>query len=68
MSRRGVLPRRVYRLDPATGHKEFWKEFSPSDTAGLDGVSGLRVTPDGKAYVYAYQRLLSVLYLVDGLR
>jgi hypothetical protein len=68
VSRRGVLPRRVYRLDPATGRKEFWREFSPSDTAGLDGISGLRVAPDGKAYVYAYQRLLSVLYLVDGLK
>ncbi len=68
VSRRGVLPRRVYRLDLATGRKEFWREFSPSDTAGLDGISGLRVTPDGKAYVYAYQRLLSVLYLVDGLK
>ncbi|MBZ5594807.1 MAG: protein kinase [Acidobacteriia bacterium] len=68
VSRRSVLPRRVYRLDLATGHKEFWREFSPSDTAGLDGVSGLRVTPDGKAYVYAYLRLLSVLYLVEGLK
>jgi len=68
VSRRGALPRRVYRLDPVTGRKEFWREFSPSDTAGLDGVSGLRVTPDGKAYVYAYERRLSVLYLVEGLK
>jgi Tol biopolymer transport system component len=68
VSQRGVLPRRVYRLDLATGHREFWREFTPSDSAGLDGIPGLRVTPDGKAYVYGYLRLLSVLYLVDGLK
>jgi hypothetical protein len=68
VSRRAETPRRVYRLDLATGHKEFWKEFSPSDTAGLDGISGLHVTPDGKGYIYGYLRLLSVLYLVEGLK
>jgi len=68
VSRRGILPRRVYRLDLATGRKEFWREFSPSDPAGLDGITGLRMTPDGKAYVYGYLRLLSVLYIVEGLK
>jgi Tol biopolymer transport system component len=68
VSQRGALPRKVYRLDLTSGRKEFWREFSPSDAAGLDGIGGLRVTPDGKGYVYSYLRLLSVLYLVEGLK
>jgi hypothetical protein len=28
----------------------------------------VRLTPDGKSYAYSYVRILSDLYLVDGLK
>jgi len=65
--RRG-LPRRVDRVELATGRRELWKNLAPSDSAGVVSVGGVRITPDGRYYVYGYLRDLSDLYLVDGLR
>ena len=66
--RLGELPARVYRVDIETGQRELWRELTPPDPAGVDGIGWLKVTPDGAAYVYGYIRVLSDLYLVEGLR
>ena len=66
--RRRELPAKVYRLDIAMGRKELWKELMPSDTAGVLNISPPLITPDAKAYAYAYIRTLSDLYLVEGLK
>jgi hypothetical protein len=42
-------------------------EFWPSDPAGIV-ASGVLVTPDGKGRVYSATRVLSELYLVEGLK
>jgi eukaryotic-like serine/threonine-protein kinase len=62
------LPARVYRLDVNSGKRTLWKELTPRDPAGVEYVGPVLPTPDGKAYVYGYRRLLSDLYLVDGLK
>jgi hypothetical protein len=66
--RRGELPAKVYRLDLSSGKKELWKQFVPADPAGVDSLSPILVTPDGKAYAYTYSRVLSDLYLVEGVK
>ena len=66
--RRRELPAKVYRLEVATGRKELWRELMPSDAAGVFNIAPPLVTPDGKAYAYAYIRTLSDLYLVEGLK
>jgi len=58
---------RVFRVDPATGRREVWKEIGPADAAGVWPSDGLFVTPDGSAYVYTFARRLSDLYEVEGL-
>ncbi len=65
---RGVLPHRIYRLDLRTGKKEFWKEVTPADPAGLLDVGFVLFSDDGGSYVYSYRRILSTLYLTEGLR
>jgi hypothetical protein len=40
----------------------------PSDPAGVERIGPIRMTPDGKTYVYGYHRTLADLYLVDGLK
>jgi hypothetical protein len=45
-----------------------WKEIAPSDRAGVEAGFTLQITPDGKYYAYSFQRLLSDLYLIEGLR
>ncbi|MBV9341398.1 MAG: protein kinase [Acidobacteria bacterium] len=62
------LPARVYRLDVSSGKRTLWKELMPRDPAGVEYVGPVLPTPDGRAYVYGYRRLLSDLYLVDGLK
>lgn len=62
------LPVRIYRLNLATGQRQFVKEVNPPDVAGLCNVSHMILSADGRSYVYGYTRLLSDLYLVKGLR
>jgi eukaryotic-like serine/threonine-protein kinase len=64
----GELPAKVYRLEIASGNRTLWKQLMPPDPAGVEFVGPVLPTPDGKSYVYGYRRLLSDLYLVEGLR
>lgn len=66
--RGGDLPSKVYRLDVATGTRALWRELMPPDPSGVEFVGPVLPTPDGTSYVYGYRRLLSDLYLVEGLR
>jgi eukaryotic-like serine/threonine-protein kinase len=66
--RRGELPCRVFKIDLATGRRELWKELLPPDPAGVTGIAPVIVAKDGTAYVYGATRILSALYLVDGLK
>ena len=63
---------RIYKFDLATGRKEVWREIAIPDPAGITIVGpefpSLLLTPDGGSYVYSYLRVLSDLYLVDGLK
>ena len=58
---------RVYRLDLETGRRELWKEIAPLDPVGAQ-ILGVHVAPEANAYVVGYRRLLSELYLVEGLK
>jgi eukaryotic-like serine/threonine-protein kinase len=62
------MPIRVYRFDPASGHKELLKEIMPADPAGIFGYHYVFLTPDGKGYAYSVSRMLSDLYVVEGLK
>ena len=66
--RGGDLPSKVYRLDVATGTRALWRELMPPDPSGVEFVGPVLPTPDGRSYVYGYRRLLSDLYLVEGLQ
>jgi hypothetical protein len=64
----GQVPARVFRLDPFTGRRDLWKEFAPSDPAGIVEVQAIVMTPDAASYAYTYIRILSTLYVAEGLR
>ncbi len=66
--RGGDLPSKVYRLDVESGNRTLWKELMPPDPSGVEFVGPVLPTPDGTSYVYGYRRLLSDLYLVEGLQ
>jgi serine/threonine protein kinase len=64
----GKVPARMFRLDLSTGKKQLFLELSPADPLGLSAILAVRVTPDGKSYAYTYKRVLSELYLVEGVK
>ena len=68
VSKRGTYPASVYRLEIATGKRELWKELTPPDPAGISNVSQPAIANDGKTYAYSYNRILSDLFLANGVK
>jgi hypothetical protein len=64
----GEIPAKVEELELSTGKRKLWRELVPADSAGIDTIRGITITPDAKAYIYGYIRTLSDLYVVDGLK
>src|SRR5262249_53168581 len=63
-----TLPMRFDRYDMATGTTELSRTLTVADAAGLNSISRVVVTPDGKTYAYSYLRILSELHLVEGMK
>jgi eukaryotic-like serine/threonine-protein kinase len=66
--KRGDVPARITKVDLETGKREVWKDLLPADPAGVERISNVLVTADGKGYAYCYARLLSDLFVVEGLK
>jgi WD40 repeat protein len=66
--KRGDVPARISRIEIDTGRREVWKDLLPADPAGVERISNVLITPDGKGYAYCYVRLLSDLFIVEGLK
>jgi eukaryotic-like serine/threonine-protein kinase len=64
---RGV-PLKIALIDLTTGRQQPWKEIAPADLAGAQGIPGIKFSADGKSYAYSTLRVLSDLYVVDGLK
>jgi eukaryotic-like serine/threonine-protein kinase len=62
------IPVKVTRVDLATGRREPFKEIIPADPAGVQSIPLLLFSADGKSYAYSSMRVLSDLYVVDGLK
>jgi eukaryotic-like serine/threonine-protein kinase len=65
--RRGELPISIYTVDVTTGKRELFKQTAPPDSAGIEDVIQVRITRDGRAYLYSCFTVLSDLYVVEGL-
>ena len=62
------VPEAVFRLHLDQNRREQILKLIPPDPAGLQEVRGLYLSADGKSYVYSYYRILSDLWVVDGLK
>jgi Tol biopolymer transport system component len=61
-------PALVFKIDVATGRRDLWKTIAPADRSGLVAINGIVMTPDARTYAYGYERILTSLQVVDGLR
>jgi Tol biopolymer transport system component len=57
----------IRRLDLQTGREAPWTEITPRETAGLR-LSWVYLTPSGRFWAHSYSRLLTDLYVAEGLR
>ncbi|MFI5095387.1 MAG: winged helix-turn-helix domain-containing protein [Candidatus Acidiferrales bacterium] len=62
------IPASIYRVEILTGRRQLVYKLAPGDAAGLWNIWPVLITPDGKSYVYSDYRILSDLYLANGLR
>ena len=65
--KRGI-PAKVVRVYLGSSKVEEVKTFAASDPAGVVTIGGVRFSADRKSYAYDYFRILSDLYVVDGLK
>jgi hypothetical protein len=66
--RQGKIPTTVYELNLLTGKQTVVREIQPETTAGLAFIAPVVVTRDGSRFAYSYYQVLSVLYVISGLR
>lgn len=64
---KNLAPVKIYRLNILNGQRQLFRDINPSDETGLCDMSGIIFSANGRAYVYGYTRLLSELYMVNGL-
>jgi len=64
----GDVPGKTQRLELATGRLQPWRDLTLEDPAGLTRINPVRVAPDGRSWAYTYGRVLSNLYVVEGLK
>jgi Tol biopolymer transport system component len=65
---RGSAPVEIFRVDVTTGRREPWRTVVPADPAGVRSLRPIVLSADGKSLVYGCSRVLSDLYVVEGLR
>ncbi len=61
-------PVNIYRFDFVSGARQLVRQLRPGDPTGLDAISTTVMTPDGRYYVYSGPRILSNLFVVQGLK
>jgi Tol biopolymer transport system component len=65
--REGEIPTAVHALDLASGRRQLLRRLMPQDAAGVTQINPAFMAADGGSYVYSYRRVLSDLYLAEGL-
>jgi eukaryotic-like serine/threonine-protein kinase len=58
----------IEALEIASGRRRPWKTLALSDPSGVVRIFPIIVAPDEKSYCYSYDRMLSTLHLVEGIR
>ncbi len=63
----GTFPAHIFLVDLKTGARHPWTTLVPIDSAGVL-YGNIVMTPDGKTSVYRYRRIMTTLFLAEGLK
>jgi dipeptidyl aminopeptidase/acylaminoacyl peptidase len=66
--RSAALPVQVSRVDVQSGARSPMATITVSDPSGVVSLGATAFAPDGDHYVFNYFRVLSELYIIDGLK
>lgn len=66
--RRGEYATKVYKVNVVTGKQTLLQALQPATTTGAVSTSPVITTRDGSRFAYSYYQVLSVLYVISGLR
>ncbi len=61
------FPARIALVNPWSGERKTWLETMPPDPSGVL-YGNFFITPDGKTYAYRFRRVLTTLFIADGLQ
>jgi serine/threonine protein kinase len=64
----GHVPTNVYKVDLASGKKTLALQLQPATTTGVVYIAPVVITRDASRSAYSYYQVLSVLYLISGLK
>ena len=64
--KRVLIPRAFSSRHPS-GKRELWKELT-RPTRPHSNVASPAIAADGKTYAYSYNRILSDMFLVEGMK
>jgi serine/threonine protein kinase/Tol biopolymer transport system component len=64
---RNRVPASIFRVDVVDGTRVPFKQITPSDRVGVQGLMSVRIASDEQTYAYSFIRNLSSLYLIKGL-
>jgi eukaryotic-like serine/threonine-protein kinase len=62
-----TFPAKIFLADLKTGQRQLWTTIVPPDSSGVL-YGNVVMTPDGKTAVYRYRRILTTLFLAQGLK
>jgi len=63
-----VLPVTIHKVDTFTGARTLVQALAPPDRAGHLETRNVYLTPDARTFAFDFDRKLSELYLVEGLK
>ncbi len=64
----GSVSVRVDRVNLSTGARSLWREIAPPELAGVQALYAFQISPEHGWYFYSCWRVLSDLYVVEGLK
>jgi hypothetical protein len=67
VSQRGI-PTIISRVFLDDGRREQIRQIAPADLAGVEGIYHPILSADTKSYAYSYYRVLSELWIIEGLK
>jgi hypothetical protein len=57
----------IWQIDIDSGDRQLWRRVQPTNAAGVSLLGNIILVAEADAYVISYMRVLSTLYLVEGL-